>query len=1566
MAKILIVEDENIVARDIAGSLQALGYTVCDIAATGEEAIKKAQRHSPDLILMDIKLEGEMTGIEAANAIVHHVHVPIIYLTAHADNATLHKARHTHPSGYLLKPFKEHELRITIEMALYKAQMEKKLRESERQLNVTLQSIGDAVISTDAEHRVVFMNGKAKQLTNQPEEKIQGFKFDEVFVVINESTGDPIDIFPALSANPGRMSWGEALLVSYSGSMIPIEYRVSLLHENNAMTDGIVVVFRDVSQERTDRRKMASLARFAEENPHPVLRVDTEGILLYTNPASRQLFSRPDKDIDIPAYLFEYAAQAAGIQQKITVEEAVGDRLLTFTFVPAGKNDEDKYVNIYGCDITEHRQVDKALKESHRRFRELLEKVPLISLILDIDGNITFCNEYLQNLLDLPREEIIGRNWFDTFLPDGERQYVKESYLRRIDKDIVRPYFDNYITAGNGESRLISWTNTLLRNSEGQAVGIASLGIDITERKKETQALQESEERYRKLVDLSPLGIIIHTGGLIVFCNPTGAKMLGAKSPQEILGLPIISVVAPEYRNIAEERINSVYEYHTAVGAMEEQLVRLDGTMFDAEVSALPTVHNHKPAVQVVFTDISDRKQAQEQIVQQLLRLQALYDLHYHAGHSQTIEQIYNAGLRALERTLSITRSALLLCDSNGDLKFRLWHNLSAEYRQALESFAPWKQNGRMRSTVFIPDVSTEQFAPELHHYLEQEQIGSLAIIPITLDQQIIGKLTVYFNTRHDFTHEEKLLIESIASHIEFALTGITAEKRLRESEEKFRMLSEKTATVIAIFKETYLYVNPAFERLTGYSSAEAASMPYIELFDPESRNCIGNSIDNIIQQQEPFRCECRIRTRSGVERWLDIIVDSLPYKGEEAAFFSGTDITERKQNELLIQAQKEILEMIAHGTPLTAIFECIASFIEKQSPGTICVIYTPETDGTYIPHCTVNNSLLPDCVAAGDISFIARALQEQVHQIDCVAADPHDQTSIRSVCAFPALDSRKNIAGIVVVINNGYNGFEQHVIQMIQISAQLVSIALERDFTFEALEQALQKNFRRVVQNLQTHVFKLERRDDNEFYYTLSEGRLAEMAGIVTDRVAGIPISRLIGQPGYDKILPRLGQAFAGEALSFEEQIDSRWFLTTYEPIFDDNGPVTEVIGSTMEITRQKLVEGDLRASEERYKLIVDTLPIGIMKMTETEEGWNYEYANAQAAMQTGYTKEEFSDEQYQGDAMAIHPDDQALLNEQWQEWLLHPNKKNIHMTYRYRHKQGHYIWLDNYAIKITNPHTRFQEIIQMVMDITEQKKAEHELHTALAKERELNNLKTRFVSTVSHEFRTPLTGILMSTEILERYIDRLDPEQRMEEINKIKVRVNELTELMDDFLLQSSLQSMAERFRPTDVDLAELCRHCFTEFQSILSENSHTLISTIPDSLPSIHGDPRLLRHLIQNLLSNAIKYSASNSTVHFIIRQEGHQIVIEVRDTGIGIPAEDIPRLFTPFFRASNTGKIKGTGLGLSIIKEFVEIHGGSITVSSVVDKGTTFTVYLPLAYNWAGRQVLHGSEYINSVD
>jgi urea ABC transporter urea binding protein len=251
--------------------------------------------------------------------------------------------------------------------------------------------------------------------------------------------------------------------------------------------------------------------------------------------------------------------------------------------------------------------------------------------------------------------------------------------------------------------------------------------------------------------------------------------------------------------------------------------------------------------------------------------------------------------------------------------------------------------------------------------------------------------------------------------------------------------------------------------------------------------------------------------------------------------------------------------------------------------------------------------------------------------------------------------------------------------------------------------------------------------------------------------------------------------------------------------------------------------------------------------------------------------------------------------------------------------------------------------QVITIIRDITERKRAESEIQTALNYEKELSELKTRFIAMASHEFRTPLSTILSSSELLEHYRHKWSEEKSLSHLKRIQGATFHMRDMLEDVLMVSTAEAGKLKFNPSEINLVSFCQELIEEIQ--LSSQTHTIHFSSDCDYFMLQGDQKLLRQTFYNLLSNAIKYSPKEENIYFTINCSNEEAVIQVRDEGIGIPESDISKIFTAFDRASNVGNVAGTGLGLSIVKKAVDLHGGQIELKSELGQGSTFTIRLP---------------------
>ena len=252
---------------------------------------------------------------------------------------------------------------------------------------------------------------------------------------------------------------------------------------------------------------------------------------------------------------------------------------------------------------------------------------------------------------------------------------------------------------------------------------------------------------------------------------------------------------------------------------------------------------------------------------------------------------------------------------------------------------------------------------------------------------------------------------------------------------------------------------------------------------------------------------------------------------------------------------------------------------------------------------------------------------------------------------------------------------------------------------------------------------------------------------------------------------------------------------------------------------------------------------------------------------------------------------------------------------------------------------------IQELENEVSERKKAEEEARKALEKERELNELKSRFVSIASHEFRTPLSTILSSISLIDQYKQKGDLEKIDKHTHRVRSNVNHLTGILNDFLSLGKLEEGKLDVIHEQIHLNELFHDIAEELKASLKEGQEIVID-LKTGHTELNTDIRILRNILFNLLSNASKYSGVNHPIQINCFDDSRNLIIQIKDKGIGIPAEDQKHMFDRFFRASNAANIQGTGLGLNIVKRYIELLNGQIAFESEDSKGSTFTVSIPL--------------------
>ncbi len=408
-----------------------------------------------------------------------------------------------------------------------------------------------------------------------------------------------------------------------------------------------------------------------------------------------------------------------------------------------------------------------------------------------------------------------------------------------------------------------------------------------------------------------------------------------------------------------------------------------------------------------------------------------------------------------------------------------------------------------------------------------------------------------------------------------------------------------------------------------------------------------------------------------------------------------------------------------------------------------------------------------------------------------------------------------------------------------------------------------------------------------------------------------------------------------------------SRWLLESYARELEQK--VTERTDE-LKATVQKLVETNLsledqvletKAAENRaltsqamFAAISRNFPKGVIIVFNA----NFEivYIDGGELRRLGFVKNQFE---------GLHVEDVEVFSKERIARIKEDIKRTLageHLSFEMRFRNK------NYTVNtspLNNGNNEVKWTLFVYNDITKQKKAEQDIRNALLQEQELNELKSRFISMASHEFRTPLSAILSSAILIEKQNQPGREKKREKYIEQIKSNVRNLVGILNDFLSLSKLEEGKVAPKPIRFDLVQFSRSILDEIGPTKKRGQKINMETNAEPI-MVHLDPKLMHHVLVNLVSNAIKYSQEDQEVSLSLKSRKTLVSIEVKDQGIGIPIAEQENLFQRFFRADNSTNIQGTGLGLHIVKQYTELMGGTVGFESEVDKGSIFKVEFPV--------------------
>ncbi len=646
---ILIVEDENIVSAYLYNVLTNMEYEVTRATGTGEEAISKAQELAPDLVLMDIVLAGSMDGVEAAKIIKDTLDIPVIYVTGNADVDTVKRARETDPYGYVMKPINILDLFSTIDTALHRHNLQKRLKESEEKYRSIVESSSDWIWSIDQNGKYTYSSPKVKDILGYEPYEIIGMS------VLSFSPPEEItrlrDFTKEITRSRKPFYALENINIHKDGSRVVLETSgVPFFDEKGAFKG-----YRGVDRDTTERKRAEEALRENEERFRALVQnlqdiiaiINIEGVVIYENPVTLRTLGysllgknyanliHPD---DLAAAMHDFEEVVKGTNPHVPtmarVRHADGSWIHLEILATNLYDNTTIQGGLFVCrNVTDRMKAQAELRESEARFRVLVESTSDWVWAVDHNMVYTYSSPKVKDLLGYEPHEVLGRTPFD-FMPKDGALEIKDRF-----KEVVasrKPIYalENINLHKDGNIVALETSGVPIFDDSGDFRGYRGIDRDITARKRADEALRQSEERARLIVENATQGIVILKNWRIAFVNKTFQDLI-AYSDQVLYAKSLLDFVHPEDRKLVEETYSVILSGQTVPGNLEIRIINDSGNTRWAEITGVQMNWEGSPAFLCFISDVTERRWAEEErrrIEAQIQQMQKLESLGVLAG----------------------------------------------------------------------------------------------------------------------------------------------------------------------------------------------------------------------------------------------------------------------------------------------------------------------------------------------------------------------------------------------------------------------------------------------------------------------------------------------------------------------------------------------------------------------------------------------------------------------------------------------------------------------------------------------------------------------------------------------------------------------------------------------------------------------------------------------------------------------------------------------------------------------------------------------------------------------
>lgn len=1121
--------------------------------------------------------------------------------------------------------------------------------------------------------------------------------------------------------------------------------------------------------------------------------------------------------------------------------------------------------------------------------------------------------------------------------------------------------------------------------------GVVITHTDITDRVTSEIKLKKNEQEFRSLAENAPNHIVTLDRNLII--NYINRDVLGMSS-SDLLGKNGAILIDPKNESLIKAELQAVFDTGKSRFYKTKRVLRNGKVLhMGTTVGPIKSPSGFVEGVILIIRDMTDEVASQERVALQnreLIRIDEINKIGLQPD--KNVNDLLSTCLHLFPEIVPLTNQRFYLYDPDyEDLIHQLdsldtnrFIEIGAKLNIDIAKLVPKLKSGSILHNIIsdkqlfitndqdaildiILEYSEEPTTPEIVRWTKRNlNIKSLVVIPLLLNDSVFG---IFILTSDDIINDDAFeSLKRFMSGVKSVLLKKYAERELITKEKKYSDLFENiNEALLKISTERKIVIaNPKFSELLGYSEDE---------FDSFDCDKVLLDINSVCQPGRSKQAEIELTKKNGERFWAYV---NSNYQFDEQGNFTGTivtirDITDQKIVDAWSKITADIARKIsAEETTVKDIFE-----------------HTHRELGAVMPNKNFQATLRED-INTVELVY----LSDEHEKVETPILRNHGKGFTEYVIETgqPLWLKEKDFDAFmkehdVVIYASRPKAWISTPIRYDNVVIGAIACCSYDDekayteFHFEILKY--------VGQHIGIFIDKVEAQQDRDRILNLSQDLICIVnpagylryinpafenhLGYSSADLQGAMISQIV-HPGDTKIESLLKDKIdAGERnFKFERRLltaDGETRYISWTAMAQEKADLFYCIGR--DVTEQREIQKRIWESERRYRGIFERMNEGIM---------HSDLNGVITTVNPGFCKiVGFSEEELIGKCGYDVLHDEATGQKLKQK--IKYRESGIPGMYetQFLKKDGKFTWTQISATPHYDQQGNFVGIMSIVMDINERKKAEEaafaikeaftrelenkvtertmelesarkDLAVSLEKEKELSRLKSRFVSTASHQFRTPLSIIQSNIGILSMQIDNLTDDFKVEDFrpkfdkvhSRIKDQIERMTDLMNDVLILGKINTGNITVRIEEHDLIEVCQNVINGYSEINKEfNIEMLIKGQPKP---VLLDKQLFEHAFSNVVSNAIKYSPGEKIPDISVTFDNQDVVISIRDYGIGIPKEELEHLFEPFYRATNTKEFSGTGLGTAIAKEYIELIGGSIRVESELAVGTEFTLTL----------------------